>query len=144
VAQRIFLPYGALEFASDPLPDELERRLHFSHPYDLPGAYHPRSFRVRGWMRTRRVELTDWRLQFDTYYALTMVQFGLEHIVDNFSRDYMLEYIEHEAENALNPGTYPHLSLGPGQRFASKGAYVVRLSDDPKQRIETASDWIVP
>lgn len=143
-AKRIFLPYEALEFAPDPLPDELERRLYFSHPYDLPSAYHPRSFRVRGWMRARRVALTDWRLQFDTYYALTMVQFGLEHIVDNFSRDYFLEYIEHEAENALNPGTYPHLSLGPGQRFASKGAYIVKLSHDPKQRIESASEWIVP
>ena len=144
VARRIFLPYEALEFASAPLPDQLESRLYFSHPYDLPGAYHPRSFRVRGWMRTRRVELTDWRLQFDTYYALTMVQFGLEHIVDNFSRDYLLEYIEHEAENALNPGTYPHLSLGPGQRFASKGAYIVKLSDEPQRHIETASEWIVP
>jgi hypothetical protein len=33
---------------------------------------------------------------------------------------------------AISHGTtiYPHLSLGPGQRFASKGGYIVRFADN--------------
>jgi hypothetical protein len=73
-----------------------------------------------------------------------MLQYGLEHIIDNFSRDYLLEYIEHEAENALNPGTFPRLSLGPGQRFASRGAYIITLDMASKHKIAPVSDWIVP
>ena len=73
-----------------------------------------------------------------------MVQYGLEHIVDHFSRDYLFEYIEHEAENALNPGTFPRLSLGPGQRYASKGAFIVRLDPDQPRKIQPVSRWIVP
>jgi cytochrome c553 len=37
---------------------------------------------------------------------------------------------------------YPHLSLGAGQRFASKGAYVVRF--DGSGKMVADSDWIVP
>lgn len=95
-------------------------------------------------MRTRKLKMTHPHIQFNTYYALTTVQSGLMHIVDNFSRDYLLEYIEHSAENSLNPGTYPHLSLGPGQRFASKGAYIVKLTPEGKHPIASVSDWIVP
>jgi hypothetical protein len=55
-----------------------------------------------------------------------------------------VESFEHEAENALNPGVYPRLALGPGQRFASKGCYVVRLADGSPGGIEAVGGWIVP
>ena len=37
---------------------------------------------------------------------------------------------------------YPRLSLGPGQRFASKGGYIARIGDGGT--LLAASDWIVP
>lgn len=37
---------------------------------------------------------------------------------------------------------YPRLSLAPGQRFASKGAYIVHLGEDGK--LVADSEWIVP
>ena len=37
---------------------------------------------------------------------------------------------------------YPRLTLGPGQRFASKGAYLVRFAADGS--LVADSDWIVP
>lgn len=37
---------------------------------------------------------------------------------------------------------YPRLALGPGQRFASKGAYIVRVEDDGRRT--PVGDWIVP
>jgi hypothetical protein len=39
---------------------------------------------------------------------------------------------------------YPHLSLGPGQRFASKGAYMVRFAAAQGQALQRTSDWLVP
>jgi hypothetical protein len=39
---------------------------------------------------------------------------------------------------------YPHLSLGSGQRFASKGAYIVRFANPTGDTLLQESDWIVP
>ena len=64
-------------------------------------------------------------------------------MIDHFSQPYLIESIEHETENALNPGTYVRLSLGPGQRFASKGAYVVRMPGHAAG-LQPVSSWIVP
>jgi len=39
---------------------------------------------------------------------------------------------------------YPHLSLGPGQRFASKGAFMVRFAAAEGQALQRTTDWIIP
>ncbi|MGJ0484265.1 MAG: amino acid ABC transporter substrate-binding protein [Methylomicrobium sp.] len=142
--ERIFLPSELLQADLTGLPQEMMPKLYFSYPYELPTAYHPHAFRVRAWMNTRKLEVSNARIQFNTYYALNLLQYSLEHVVDHFSRDYLLEYIEHEAENALNPGTFPRLSLGPEQRFASKGAYLVQIDGSESQSIKPVSAWIVP
>jgi hypothetical protein len=41
-------------------------------------------------------------------------------------------------------GHYPRLSLAPGQRFASKGGYLVRFAETSGTRILADGDWIVP
>ena len=144
IAKRVFLPAIAVNAASDLATPVLAERLYMTYPYERPDAYHPRAFRIRAWMGSRGLAIKHPRIQFDTYYALTILQHGLEHIVDDFSRDYLLEYVEHEAENALNPGTYPRLGLGPGQRFASKGAFVVRLDAGAPGGFAPVSPWIIP
>jgi len=143
-ADHVWLPSGMLEQQGLTVDAETANKLYFSYPYELPGNYHPHTFRVRAWMNTRRLPIINQGLQFNTYYALNLLQFGLEHVVDHFSKDYLLEFIEQEAENNLNPGTFPRLSLGPGQRYASKGAYIVQLDNQSEQKIHAVSDWLVP
>ncbi len=140
----IYLPSAALGSAIENLPEALHGRVSFVWPYERPDAYHPRKFRVRAWMHTRRLEVTHDRLQRQTYYALTLLQYGLQHALEDFYRDYLIELIEHEAENELNPGTHPSLALGPGQRFASKGAFLAQVDRSQKRGYRTISGWIVP
>jgi cytochrome c553 len=39
---------------------------------------------------------------------------------------------------------YPALGLGPGQRFASKGAYIVKFASNGEAGLAAESGWIVP
>ncbi len=141
---HVLLPSAALETTLGMASAPGGEGVAFAYPYELPTGYHPRAFRVRGWMRTRGLEISHPRLQFQTYYALTMLEHGLRHIIGDFYRDYFVEIIEHEAENKLNPGTHPNLALGPGQRFASKGAYIVVLDGKARGGFKAVSPWIVP
>lgn len=143
-AGKVVLPSFALDPAKETLDAKLYDKVRITHRYELPTGYHPRSYRIRGWFHTRDIGMPHDRLQLQTYYALTMVQYGLEHMISDFYRDYMIEIVEHEAENDLNPGTHPKLALGPGQRFASKGTYIVALDADAKRGYHAVSEWIVP
>jgi hypothetical protein len=143
-AGLVALPSAAMEAAKAELPAPLQARTLIVWPYEKSGAYHPRQYRVRAWMHSRRLEVRFPRLQLQTYYALTMLQFGLQNVINDFYRDYLIEVIEHEAENELNPGTHPILALGPGQRFASKGAFIATPAADDKAGYRVVSGWIVP
>jgi hypothetical protein len=65
-------------------------------------------------------------------------------MVDHFSRDFLLECVEHEMEITQNPGVFPHLSLGPGQRYAFKGCHIVAPASGRDGGVEAMSDGIVP
>lgn len=39
---------------------------------------------------------------------------------------------------------YPHMGLGPGQRYASKGAYVVKFSGAQLEELQPVSNWVIP
>jgi hypothetical protein len=140
----VALPSAAMDAAEADLPVPLQARTRVVWPYERPGGYHPRQYRVRAWMHSRRLQVPFPRLQLQTYYALTMLQYGLQNAINDFFRDYLIEIIEHEAENELNPGTHPELALGPGQRFASKGAFIATPAAGEKVGYRVVSDWIVP
>ena len=136
---RLYLPSRLM---SAPWPPPLREQLRFAYPYALPHHTLPRRYRVRAWLRSRGLALTHEPTQLNTYFTLSVVDHALTHLVEHFSREYFMESIEHETENALNPGIYPHLSLGPGQRFASKGSYIVKLAADGG--VQAVSEWIAP
>lgn len=138
----IILPSIALESWQKQEGQVENERVLFTYPYELPTAYHPRAFRVRAWMRSNHIEVTHSLLQFQTYYMLTLLDYGMRSMRGDFYRDYFSELIESEAENNLNNGTHPILSLGPGQRFASKGAYIV--IPEHQSKVRALSRWIIP
>jgi cytochrome oxidase Cu insertion factor (SCO1/SenC/PrrC family) len=139
--RRIYLSASLVE----PDPDlPLRDKLVFTWPWSLPGREGPHVYRARAWLRSRGIrgiEVTHERLQLNVLYTLSLAEHALDHMAGRFSRDFFLESVEREAEVELNPGVFPRLSLGPGQRFASKGCYLVRLGENG---LEPLSGWIVP
>ncbi len=58
-------------------------------------------------------------------------------------RDYFLEMIESLPDLAPGSLIYPRLSFGQGQRYASKGCYVVQLGTGPKPELVKRSEWVI-
>lgn len=104
----------------------------------------PRMARMHAWLRARNVPPADEQIQANSFFAASIAGDALAHMDENFSRDYFIERVEHMTEQSLFHSVYPRLSLGPGQRFASKGGYVTGLEQDGAHGGEATGGWIVP
>jgi bacillopeptidase F len=123
------------------LPRALWPRSRCIHPLALPdGAARARP--VEAWLRARGVEVPVDALVLDTHFAVRALGEALEHLGQHFSREYLIERLEHRLAGNVTPSAHPRLALGAGQRFASKGAWIVRPSESGS--LEPVTPWIVP
>jgi hypothetical protein len=121
-----------------------EGRVRLVYPQDLPAAREARIEVVRRWLRNNGITPSDEKLQMNAYLAATVTGMLMMHGKDTYSREFLLERMEHRLGTAIETSIYPHLSLGPGQRYASKGSYIMRVDGADERQLTPVSDWIVP
>ena len=124
------------------LPQILRERAHLIYPFGLPEESARSLRRVRAWMSLKGIPLTAERAQANAYLAGALANKALKHARTHLWRDYFLEILEHQVDYTKWTSVYGHLGLGRGQRFASKGCYIVRLGADGEP--SPVSDWIIP
>lgn len=138
-------------------PGDLGKELFVLYPYEKPQELQLHLDNTQRWMTGRDVRVVDPVRQANTLYAVTVVSRALKHMGSNFSRHYLLERVEHMEQNIAVSPVYPRMALGPGQRYATKGAYITKLELDATAKSESTipeankaytlsivSDWIVP
>nr|WP_211462940.1 cytochrome c [Collimonas silvisoli] len=133
---------GGLEQA--PLPSSWRYSTRLAYPVDLPERRRYRVDYAFGWFSIRHIPVVAEQVQADTYLACGLLAETLSHMVDTFVGDYLVERIEDMLERRILTGYYPRLTLASGQRFASKGGYIVRFADAHGVRLVADSDWVVP
>jgi len=116
--------------------------VYVAHPFALPKGKGEQD-RIRLWLDSRKIPAGDERLQSNAFFAAAIAVEALGELLDFFSRDYFLEKVEHMVETTVTPSAYPRLSLGPGQRFASKGSYILRYEPESGGFLPVGG-WIVP
>jgi hypothetical protein len=142
--------YLSATLAGDPgsgLAADTSGRVRLVLQQDLPAARTRRVAGVRRWLASKGLALTDEKVQMNAYLAATATGLAMSHSMDSYSREYLLERLEHLLGNALESSIYPHLSLGPGQRYASKGSYIVEpvaAAPGGGGPMRPLSGWIVP
>ena len=126
------------------VPEAIGASAFLVHPYTLPRERQNRAVRVKGWLRARKIETVDERAQAQTYFACLMAGEGLMHIKRYFYRDYFVDSIDHSDRMTSYATFYPRLSFGPGQRYLSKGSYIVDLGCKEQASPAEKATWIVP
>ena len=81
------------------------------------------------------------RIATRVYSMIQVLRQGLAEMYLNFYRDNFLDRIGMQAEQALPD--FLRLSFGPGQRYASKGCYIMQLSPGPDPQLIPRSEWII-
>ncbi len=133
---------GGLENA--PLPAAWRSCVHMTYPFDLPELRSTRMLYPIEWCRFQHVPVVAERIQADTYIACDTLAQNVSHMGDDIVRDYLLEQFEFMLSSRLFNGYYPRLDLAPGQRFASKGGYIVHFADASGGKVTAEGEWIVP
>jgi hypothetical protein len=142
---EIYMSYRRTGAALKELAPPIRAALRLTYPFALTADRVPRQYRARAWLRSRGIPRVHDDIQLNTWATMAIADDALSHLLEHFNRDYFIEIIEHRIENEFNPGLVPRFSLGPGQRFASKGAYIVRLSGPQGKppRLEAISSWLI-
>jgi Cytochrome c len=133
---------GNLESA--PVPPAWRPVTHLAYAFDLPDFRRVRLDYPLGWFRLRKIPVIALPVQADTYLACGLVSETLNRMADTFVRDYLIERIEGMVEHRIITGYYPRLSLAQGQRFASKGGYLVHFTGPSGNKIAADGAWVTP
>jgi hypothetical protein len=133
---------GGLDGA--PLPAHWRGRTEVAYPFDLPEKRRVRVDYPLGWFSIRRIPVVAEQVQADTYLACGLLSEALSHMVDNFTRAYLIEQLQSMIGHRVITGYYPRLTLATHQHFASKGGYLTHFADVGGRRVVADSDWLVP
>jgi hypothetical protein len=126
----------------DGLAGQSHERIRAAHPFVLPGQPDPARRRFQVWLRSRRIALVDERRQAYAYFACLAANDAIQHAGRFFVRDYVLDILDHAQGLGAYLPFHPRPSTGPGQRYLSKGGFVVPVRNGVAQ-VERAR-WIVP
>jgi hypothetical protein len=133
---------GGLEHA--PLPPMWRALAHMTYPFALPNRRQVSMDYPLGWMRFKQIPVVDERTQTDTVVACLVTAEAVRIMGEDLLRDHLLETLEMHLGTRLVNGYYPRLTLGPGQRVASKGGFLVRFAEPEGTRLIPDGDWSVP
>jgi Cytochrome c len=137
---------GGLERA--PLNPAWRAMTEMIYPFDAPRLWDKRmDFNLRPWLREKAITHPDERMLGNTLAACNILVEAIGRARGHFVRERIVELVENYPTamgNAPAPQAYPRFSLGPRQRYSSKGAYIVRFAKPDLERLEKVTDWIVP
>jgi hypothetical protein len=125
------------------LPPGWRDHVHMAYPVDLPERRRVRVDYALAWFRVRKIPVVAEQVQADTWLACGLLSETVKHLVDAFIPDYLVERLEDTVEHRVVTGYYPRLALGPHQRFASKGGFLVHFAPG-SQRVIADGDWLTP
>ncbi|MBL0225434.1 MAG: amino acid ABC transporter substrate-binding protein [Geobacteraceae bacterium] len=149
------------------IPERARGITHISYPYRVDAESDFFTYDAKTWMKKRNVPISESRISTRLYALMNVLldpfkvvkrdfnpagqgqgrviieeQFEtLMHVKRNYYRDYLFDVIGMFGDRPSLD--YERFSFGPGQRYMSKGCFIVQLSAGPKPQLIKKSDWVI-
>ncbi len=141
--RMVFVSSGLLGEALDSIPERARSLTYITYQGPLPEEQARRMAAVESWLRGRGIPWTRPAVQSRAYFTGWMLSAALARMKDNFYRDYLLDVMDMMIDQTYAIAPYERVSFGPGQRYASKGCYIVQLGPGPRPDLLKRSEWVV-
>lgn len=125
------------------LPEPLRDFSFITYPFRLPGddAY-SRSL-LTNWMKLKKIPESDLAVTSDVYFFTRLLSRAFLDMGVDLYRDFFIDLLDCSPDQTNSSLRFPRLSFGPGQRYASKGCYVVTVGKGDQPTLVKKSDWVI-
>ena len=126
------------------LPEPLRARAVLAHPFVAPDEFEKHAVRSLLWMKANGLTPEDRSVAVNAFFAVVLAADALSLPRALGSREYFVETIEHMTSRSVHPTAYPSVSFDPKRRFASAGAYLLKVPVSPGESFGKVEEWYVP
>jgi hypothetical protein len=124
------------------VPESLRNLVYFTYPYRLPQEDVRFDQNVKRILPGKSLGLYDQQVVRQSYLTGEVLGKALMMMRGEYYRDYLYDVIGMMSD--MYYPLYERVSFGPGQRYASKGAYIVQLGKGANPQLERRSEWVIP
>ncbi|MFI5295558.1 MAG: ABC transporter substrate-binding protein [Thermodesulfovibrionales bacterium] len=139
--EMVFISSGYIGKDIWTLKEEVRGFTYITYPFRFSKGSEIQRASVEPFMRKGTGQGNSEMILKRTYSLTTVLSLALMDMRGNYYRDNFLDVIGMMEDKALP--LYERLSFGPGQRYASKGCYIVQLTKGPEPELIKKSDWVV-
>lgn len=135
--EMVFLSYGYMGKRIWSIKEAVRTFAYITYPYKLP-----QSATKKTQSTMKKIFPADTgKIGNQTYAIIEVLNMALMNMKGNYYRDNFLDVIDCIMDQEVP--LFERLSFGPGQRYASKGCYIVQLSKGEKPGLIRKSDWVI-
>lgn len=141
--EMLFVSGSMIEKRVAVIPEGIRDIVYLTQPHSLSSDNKYKHMALRRWLKVHNIPLTNLEIQSKMYFLGWMLPAAIDHMRGEFYRDYFMEGFDMMSDQDYAAAVYPRLSFGPGQRYASKGCYIVQISAGDNPEIKKVSHWVI-
>ena len=143
-AGKVFVSSTFLGKKTAEISEKVRNRVYITYPYRLTPYVGPKTggFDSRVPMLSSANDFGNRRITSRSTAMLQQATLqGLNLINDNLYRDHLLDIMSMQMDLIVRD--YERFSFGPGQRYASKGCYIIQLGPGSDPPLLPRSEWVI-
>jgi hypothetical protein len=124
-----------------PIEDPLRSLLYLTYPFRLPKEEARFNTSLTKVLKAKPLSAYVPQIVKQSYITNDILGLALMEMRSEYYRDFLFDSIGMMTD--MYYPLYEKVTFGPGQRYASKGCYIVQLAAGGKPELERRSEWII-